>query len=266
MTIQAKSGGQSSVSKLALALGVPEALLPLLPELLADIWQLGSWPAHIVDTLRSVGIKADSKVLELGSGKGAVAVHIAGELRCRVTGIDLFEPFLHEAREQAAVYGVAHLCTFHHADIEAVLSKASEQYDVVVLAGVGSFGGSLRETVVCLRSLVPTGGYIVIDDGFLAAGSMTSFSGYQYYRSQADTHRELTALGDKLLREIVISTSDLKAYNDANNRSIRGRASALISRFPHMRKFIEQFIADELEECRFLEHHTIPAVWLLQKV
>jgi 2-polyprenyl-3-methyl-5-hydroxy-6-metoxy-1,4-benzoquinol methylase len=76
-------------------------LLPLLPELLADLWELGPSAEQVVAALESVGVAPDSTVLDLACGKGAVAVALAEQLGVRIEGIDAVQPFLQDARALA---------------------------------------------------------------------------------------------------------------------------------------------------------------------
>lgn len=63
-------------------------LLPVLPDLLIDLAELVSSPEQIVTALQAVGVEPESLVLDLGCGKGAVAVAPAQRLALRVEGID----------------------------------------------------------------------------------------------------------------------------------------------------------------------------------
>ena len=78
----------------AYALEVDLQLLPYLPELLADLEELGSDAELITQVIADLDLAADSEVIDLGCGKGAVALEIADELGFKVLGIDLFKPFI----------------------------------------------------------------------------------------------------------------------------------------------------------------------------
>jgi len=245
--------------------GVSPELLPFLPELLADIWVLGSWPEHIVEALRELDLPRDAaRVLEVGCGKGAVCVPIARDLGFRVHGVDLFEPFLQEARTRAAEAGVADRCTFEQADMKKVLAR-EEAYDVVVLAGTGFVLGGIAETVGWLRRGVRPGGYILIDDGYLSRKDQIDYPGYEPYRNRETTLRELTAYGDELLKEVEVPLSEVKAYNARNNEVIAQRVAALCERHPEWAEELRAFQQAEIEECRRIEEETAAAILLLQR-
>lgn len=137
------------------ALEVAPQLVPFVPELLADIWVLGSWPEKIVKMLMPLGLAAEkTRVLDLGCGKGSVGIALAREIGFRIRGVDIFNPFLQEARERASGFDVAHLCEFECADIGKTIDRY-EGFDVViyaalgwgVLGGVGSaFGNCARRS------------------------------------------------------------------------------------------------------------------------
>ena len=245
--------------------GVSPELLPFLPELLADIWVLGSWPEHIVEALRELDLPRDAaRVLEVGCGKGAVCVPIASDLGFRVHGVDLFEPFLQEARARAAEAGVADRCTFEQADMKEALAR-EEAHDVVVLAGVGFVLGGIAETVGWLRRGVRPGGYILIDDGYLSRKDRIDYPGYEPYRNRETTLQELTAHGDELLKEVEVPLSEVKAYNARNNEVIARRVTEVSLRHPELREQLLRYQQAEIEECLLLETETVAAILLLQR-
>lgn len=249
----------------AKALEVTPELLPFIPELLADIWVLGSSPQVIVELLRPLGLSSQStRVLEVGCGKGAVAIPLAQELGFQVLGVDLFEPFIQEARERAAERGVAHLCQFEIADMHDKL-RETRDFDVVVYAGVGAALGRFDQCVEKLRQSVRPGSYIVIDDGFLAGTTRIEMPGYEHYASHKETLRQLTAHGDNLLRETVIPPEEIKAYNRKNTDLIRQRAENLAQHYPEAADSLFSFVEQQEHESEILETAITGAVWLLQR-
>ncbi len=256
---------QMNEQHIADSFGISPELLPHLPTLLADIWVLGSWPDRIVELLSPLELPGDStRVLEVGCGKGAVSVPIARDLGFRVHGVDLFEPFLQEARARAAEAGVADRCTFEQADMKEVLGRG-ETYDVVVIAAVGHALGDTVEIVGALRQTVRPGGYMVLDDGYLSRKERVDYPGYEHCRDRETTLRELTAHGDRLVKEVVIPFTDLMAYNARNNEVIARRVTEVSLRHPELREQLLRYQQAEIEECLLLETETVAAILLLQR-
>jgi len=100
-------------------------LLPFLPYLLQDFWELGSDPDVMADMIgKHISISDKTRVLDLACGKGAVSVKVAHKLRVKVKGIDLMPEFIEYARQKANEFDVDDLCEFVLGDInEAVKVK-----------------------------------------------------------------------------------------------------------------------------------------------
>lgn len=254
----------SDSEQIAAAFGIESVLVPLLPELLADIWVLGSWPDKIVDLLR-LGRKLPQRasVIDLGCGKGAVAVPIARDLSFTVHGVDLFSPFLAEARTRAESAGVPEFCHFEVGDLRQAF-KAGRRYDVAILAAVGAIG-DYGWTVGEMRRIVHPGGVLVIDDGFLESDVGPTPRGYEYYRSHGETVLELTSHGDRMMHERLVPADELKEYNRINTELIRRRAGKLAARNPELAEALERYVQSEQEECAFLEGRTTAAIWMLER-
>ncbi len=238
-------------------------LLPLLPELLKDLQELGTPADKVAAALRASGVKKGAAVLDLGCGKGAVAAALAEQLALRVAGIDAFPPFLEAARALAAEKGVGSSCLFREGDIRNLLGRTG-QYDVVLLLSVGPVAGDHRATVAGLRSLVRPGGLIVIADGFLAEG-VAPLPGYEGYADRAETIRQLTSFGEALVHEAVFSMEETRQVNETNTELIRRRASLLKARHPEMSDAIDEYVTRQEFETEILGTDLICALWTLRR-
>ena len=192
---------RSELDMVSYALEVEPALLPFVPEVLADLGELGSDAGLIVRVLSDLQLPRSARVIDLGCGKSAVSLEIADKLKLRVLGIDLFEPFIPLCRKAAARVGVSNLCEFHHGNI-AQLAGRIEPADAVVYAALGDVLGPLDETMRILRQFVKPGGFIVVSDPNVRDGGSTSFEGFENYGSREETISRLTAWGDVLIREV----------------------------------------------------------------
>jgi len=239
-------------------------LLPVLPDLLIDLSDLGPSPGQIVSAFQAVGAEPESLVLDLGCGKGAVAVALAERLGLRVEGVDAFPPFLQSARALAKERGVASRCRFRKGDIRRLLGKKG-QYDAVLLLSVGPVSGDYEQTVAGLRTLVRKGGHIVIEDGFLADG-IAQLPGSDSYASHAETLRRLTASGDQLVWQAQSSAEEARSLNESNTDLIRRRAHLVKASRPDLTELIDEYVARQERETQLLGTDVICAVWVLRRV
>ncbi|MCH8874421.1 methyltransferase domain-containing protein, partial [candidate division KSB1 bacterium] len=115
----------------------------------------------------SAQLPREAAVVDLGCGKGAASLVLAAELGYRVTGFDLFEPFLEDAASGARAAGVDHLCSFEVADIRD-RAEDIDAFDVAIFAAVGAgLYGDYSDCIAAIRRWTRPNGYIVISDGFL---------------------------------------------------------------------------------------------------
>jgi len=238
-------------------------LLPLLPELLSDLWELGPSAEQVIAALESVGVVPDSTVLDLACGKGAVAVALAERVGVRVKGIDAFQPFLQAARTLASERGLSHRCRFEQGDIRNLLGQ-EEQYDIVLLLSVGPVLGDYEQTIAGLRTLVRSGGYIVIEDGFLADGvAQRPLAGG--YAGHSETLRRLTTCGDVVALEVICPMEQARSVNRRNTDLIRKRASVVRASHPGYEQLIDEYVARQEREIQILATNVICAIWVLRR-
>ena len=88
-----------------------------------------------------LGLKEGDRVLDIGSGWGAFAIHAAREHGARVTGITLSEPQAVSARERAEAAGVGDLVEFRVQDYRDL---AGERFDAIASIGMVEHVGEER--------------------------------------------------------------------------------------------------------------------------
>jgi SAM-dependent methyltransferase len=79
-----------------------------------------------------LGLRPESQVLEVGSGSGGPAVYLAFERQCRVTGVDINEHGVRNARSLAASRGLAERVRFEVVDASGPLPFEDECFDAVL--------------------------------------------------------------------------------------------------------------------------------------
>lgn len=238
---------------------LPEAI-PYLPYLLQDLWELGSNPRHIIELLSEhAALSSDSRILDLGCGKGAVSVMLAEKFRCRVKGIDILPEFIDYALVKAAEHGVSELCEFVIDDINHAVSSEKD-YDVVILGAVGDVLGKPDATIEKLKNTLKPSGFIIIDDGYVAEGSDST------YHSRKDWMLFFVKSGVMLIDEITSDSEEMAKINSCNQEHIIRRANELKLLHPDKSDLFDKYIQNQQAECDQLKHDIIGVTWLLQSV
>ncbi len=243
-------------------------IVEFVPQILADFDELGSEPERIADWFEDLELSRRAfRVLDLGCGKGAVAIALAKRFGCQVHGVDMVGHFVNEAREKAKAAGVQNLCTFAVGDIVEVAADVAArgaEYDAVLLVSVGDVFGDKMSTMRALRACVRSGGHIVIDDAYLKPGVSVNFPGYEHASTRQETIAHLTAFGDELIREHQISPDEMRAQNDRYTAMIARRILELKQKHPEHKAALEHYLEREKEESRLLETDMRCATWLIR--
>lgn len=233
-------------------------ILPYLPYLLQDLWELGSSPRDMLEMLKThTNVSSDTKVLDLACGKGAVSILLAKEMACRVRGIDLMPEFIAYAEHKAEEWGVYDLCTFLVSDIiQAVESE--RDHDIVILGAVGDVLGDPGQTLALLTKTVKSGGYILIDDGY------GSESGSEEYYTRAQWLRFIASAGAELIGEKPVEKEELASINREQLTHIIKRAEELKVLHPEKVLLFDGYIESQQAEGIELENEITGVTLLLR--
>ena len=240
-------------------------LLPFLPYLLQDLWELGSSPRDMIKLMQKhMPISPDTRILDIACGKGAISVRVAKSLGVSVRGYDLLPDFIEYAKRKADEWGVGHLCSFVQGDANEVVGKVSG-YDCVIFGAAGNILGDPADTLQKLSGTIKPGGCILIDEAYLPEGTSNSDVKYQNYDylTREQWLRLFKASGLELLEELQ-NTGDYDF--DSDNKAIARRAAELIAKHPEKREMFEGYIASQLDECEDLESNITAITWILKKV
>ena len=250
--------------QIAEAMETTPELLPFLPELLADLEELGASRRVILDLVRPLNLPAGSRVLDLGCGKGAVLLALAEECGFHGTGIDAFPPFIEAAQRTALARGLAAKCKFRRADMLQVASEYRD-FDVAMMLAVGAAVGDPARIVGLLRRCVHRGGYMVIDDAFLASSTQAPIPEYAGYSDHETALRKLTSWGDQLVKEYVPSPEEVLKEIPAQTKLIRRRAEELWRKHPQAKEFLQAYVRRQGREAELVQESVRWVVWLLQR-
>lgn len=239
--------------------GETTELIPHLPYLLQDLWELGSDPKEIIGLIRkNIQKVEDLKILDLACGKGAVSVKLAKELGCHVNGIDIIPEFISYARQKAFEFGVPDLCSFRAEDIN--ISAARERgYDIVIMGAEGEVLGSQEEAIQKLKNTIKSGGFIIIDDAYGREGVSGNYLSREQWLKLFENE------GIQLIEEKLVKEDELSDTNDKNNKFIINRANELKNKYPDKTAMFDSYVNSQLAECYELENDIICVTWLLKK-
>jgi 2-polyprenyl-3-methyl-5-hydroxy-6-metoxy-1,4-benzoquinol methylase len=243
--------------------GKDPRVLPYLPFLLQDLWELGSSPGVISGLVKrhAQGQDRRLRVLDLGCGKGTVSVQLACDLECEVDGVDAMPDFVTDARALAERRGVGGRCRFDTEDLRVAVDYMSD-YDAVILGSVGPVLGNLEETVLRLQACSRPDGLIVIDDACRREGSSSAAATVP---ERQEALAQIARAGAILVEEVPGDPAIIEKINRRIIRQIRRRAEELALRRPEKAPVFEAYVEAQIEACASLESEVVCVTWAMKK-
>ena len=248
--------------EVAEALETTPDLLPLMPAILQDLPDLGGGcTGPVIEALDQIGLPDTPRLLDLGCGRGELAIALARKYRAAVTGIDAFPPFVAAARASALAAAVD--CDFKVGDLRR--AAATERgYEAVLLIAVGPVFGDHAATIAALRRTVRTGGRIVIADACLD-GPAPPGAVWQAYADCPTTERALESAGDRLILARPLRPT-MHAWNAHAMAAIRRRTAELAARHPTLASSLAAYMARQEQEVAYLEiGPVVSMLWILER-
>jgi len=243
-------------------------LIPFLPYLLQDFWELGSDPDLMSELIQKyVDISDGTRVLDLACGKGPVSVKVAHKLRVKVKGIDLTPAFIEYAKQKAREFNVDCLCEFVLEDINTAVER-EKGYDCVIYGAVGTAVlGSPMEALTKLKATVKPGGYILIEEGYISdEGSRDDVrhnkDAYYPLRQWMDWFDE----AGLTLVETASGHSEGNLDSESGMAAITARAGELIEKHPDKKALFESYVRNQQNEYDDIDDSLVCVTWVLRKV
>lgn len=235
------------------------AIVPFLPYILQDFWEIGTPPDIIIELVRKhCENYSRLEVLDLGCGKGAVSVKLAEALKCSCYGIDGIPEFIETSKEKAKEYGVDTLCRFETGDIREKI-KDIGRFDVIILGAIGQVFGNYYATLSILSDHLAEGGVVVINDAYIEDSSTFEHSAVLPYREI------LNQIGQAEMELIDECTEGANAYTE-EFENLQRRCRELMAKYPDKTTLFEDFIRAQSEEYDVLENEIIGSVMVIKRV
>jgi len=221
-------------------------ILPYLPYILQDFWEIGSDPEVMIALIQKHIInKGNLKVLDLGCGKGAISVNIAKQLNCECVGIDAIADFISYSAKKAEEYGVGRLCRFEVGDIREKV-KTTGKFDVIILGAIGQVFGNYHETLTILNSNLKEGGILIIDDGYIDDDS--NFKNEHLF-SKSELQKQISDAGMDLIDEVVAGKEESSTNNyDTEFDNLSKRCQELSQKYPEKERIFANYSNRQKEE------------------
>jgi ubiquinone/menaquinone biosynthesis C-methylase UbiE len=151
---------------------------------------------------RLLALTAASNVLEIGSGSGRYGLQVASATGCRLLGVDVNEPGIHNANALAAEQNLSERVQFEKCDASLPLPFADAVFDAVfsndVLCHIPGRDRLLRE----LHRILKPGGRLLFSDALVIGGvishqeiAVRSSIGYFSFSPPGENERLLEKVG-----------------------------------------------------------------------
>ncbi len=279
--------------EVAASMAADAVLVPYFAELFAGLDALGSMPLRVSNVIAKVAEKvvrgedgAIARVLDLGGGKGAVAVELARRFGCAVEMVDACPAFVEHANALAQRRGLEKLVIARVGDIEVEAKKltrqVSRQVDRQVSGGKGAYDAAIMLNVwnferaaPALRRLVKPGGVYVMDDAVLNVGAdvvrafdskVEEYAGeFADVPTRDDVAKLIAAQGDHVLAEVVVPRRALKVTHTKVLQVVTRNGKALARREPKLKKAIDALLTRQREAGDVLLGLLQPVVWVVQR-
>ncbi len=196
-----------------------------------------------------LGLDPSSSVLEIGSGAGGCALHLAATVGCHVTGLDMNEGGVRNANELARARGLESRARFQNCDVSRGIPFDVNDFDAIYSNDAVCHIPNRLGLLLDARRVMKPGGRFLFSDAVVITGQVTneelttrSSIGHYVFAQPGENERFIRDSGFKLLRadDTTESTAAIaKLWHDA--RAKRETALTSIegeSNFAGLQKFL----------------------------
>lgn len=180
--------------------------------------------AKIERALDLLPLDAKADVLDLGCGRGELALRIIERFGARVTGVDHSAPMLDAARERAQARGLLGRLELIELDI-AKLKPEPDSFDLAAMLGGGGVAGGIAGICATLAGWTRRGGHVLIGEGYWARQPSAEYLAHLEGREEElRDHRGNVQAGIEAglipLHAFVASADDWDEYEWRYSRSV----------------------------------------------
>lgn len=232
-----------------------------IPYILQDLWEIGADAETMITLIKDHIDIQNPKILDLGCGKGSVAIRIAREIDCDITGIDAFPDFIKEAKGYAQRYKVDYKCKFEVGDIRGKI-KGLTGFDILILGAIGPVLGDLETTLRRIKGSLIAQGFVLLDDGYIEDSSVVD---YNKCLRKSEFYKQVKSAGFRIIHEEIFPKELIVQSDELIFNSIKKRVGELIEKHPDKSEMFNKYVGLQDYENKMLETEIITGTWLLKK-
>jgi len=238
------------------------AIIPFLPYILQDFWELGTPPEIVINLIQKhCKNYSNLNVLDLGCGKGAVSVKLAATLKCNCYGIDAISEFIEASKEKAKEYGVDTLCRFEVGDVREKVEEL-DKFDIIILGATGPIYGDYYTALTALSKHLTDKGIIIIEDAYI---DDTSTFQHPSILPRKELLKQFGQAGMELIDESVGQYSEwMDSTKEMENMLIR--CNELRTKYPEKSSLFENYIQNQASEYDVLENEMTGSIMVLKSM
>jgi len=238
-------------------------VIKYLPYILQDFWELGTSSEEVIKIIKKHKPKfSNLKVLDLGSGKGAISIKIASEFGYNCFGIDVIDDFVKFSNKKAKELFVDNLCTFETNDIRTRI-KTLEKYDIILSIAIGRVFGNHYEALTEFSPHLNENGLIIIDDAYVEDDCTEDHPNILRKREMLE---QINNAGMDLI-EIITADEITKVDEDFEKQfnNIQKRCLELIEKYPEDKELLLEYIEQQKGEYDILSNEIVGAMFVIKK-
>jgi len=243
--------------------GTDTRLVKYLPYILQDFWEIGTSSEEVIKIIKKYKTDyANLSVLDLGSGKGAVSIKIALELKCKCFGIDAIDDFVVFSNHKAQEYSINNICTFETNDIRTRITTL-KKYDIIVLGAIGAIFGDYQATLLQLKPHLNPDGLIIIDDAYTEDNCTKD---YPNILKKSELLKQINNAGMELVKEITINEIPVVTEGyESEFENLQKRCMELTEKHPEDKELFLGYIDTQKKEYGILSNEITPVLLVIKQ-